>query len=50
MTLFAAALLLFLVLDPFGNIPAFLTVLARVEERRRKRVMFLNGVSRFAAG
>jgi multiple antibiotic resistance protein len=39
MTVLSAAFLLFLVLDPFGNIPAFLTVLARVEEVRRQRVV-----------
>jgi multiple antibiotic resistance protein len=39
MTLTAAALLLFLVLDPFGNIPFFLTVLARVDAARRRRVV-----------
>ncbi|MEZ5332056.1 MAG: MarC family protein [Thermoanaerobaculia bacterium] len=39
MTLSSAALLLFLVLDPFGNIPFFLTVLARVDPARRRRVV-----------
>ncbi len=38
-TVLSAAFLLLLVLDPFGNIPAFLAVLARVEEGRRKRVV-----------
>lgn len=39
MTLSSAALLLFLVLDPFGNLPFFLTVLARVDPARRRRVV-----------
>lgn len=39
MSVLSAAFLLFMVLDPFGNIPAFLTVLGRVEEGRRKQVV-----------
>lgn len=39
MTVFSAAVLLFLVLDPFGNIPFFLSALGRVEEGRRRRVV-----------
>ncbi len=39
MTLYTAAVLLFLVLDPFGNIPFFATALARVEEGRRRRII-----------
>ena len=38
MTLWSAALLLFLVLDPFGNIPFFLSALRHVEDRRHFRV------------
>jgi multiple antibiotic resistance protein len=39
MTVFSAALLLFLVLDPFGNIPFFLAALSSVDQRRRRRVL-----------
>ena len=39
MTILSAAVLLFLVLDPFGNIPFFLSTLARVEEARKQRVV-----------
>jgi len=39
MTVLSAILLLFLVMDPLGNIPAFLSVLTSVNERRRMRVM-----------
>lgn len=39
MTVFSAALLLFLVMDPFGNVPVFLSVLRPVEEHRRRWVI-----------
>lgn len=39
MTLYSAAIMLFLVMDPLGNIPAFLTVLHRVEPKRRKPIV-----------
>ncbi len=39
MTLVSAALLLFLVMDPLGNIPFFLTALRRVGPERRRRVI-----------
>jgi len=39
MTILSAAVLLFLVLDPFGNIPFFLSALARVAEARRRAVL-----------
>lgn len=39
MTTFSAAILLFLVMDPFGNIPLFLAALAPVEPTRRMRVV-----------
>lgn len=39
MTVLSAAMLLFLVLDPFGNVPFFLSALRTVEERRRRRVI-----------
>ncbi|MBN2216764.1 MAG: hypothetical protein JW719_05270 [Pirellulales bacterium] len=39
MSFLSATLLLFLVMDPFGNIPFFLTPLARVPAERRRRVL-----------
>ncbi len=39
MTLFSAAVLLFLVLDPFGNIPFFIAALQNTPRERHKRVI-----------
>ena len=39
MTLFSAAVLLFLVLDPFGNIPFFISALQNVPRERHRRVI-----------
>ena len=39
METFAAAVTLFLIMDPLGNIPIFLSVLSRVPEHRRRRVL-----------
>lgn len=39
MTLTSAALLLFLVIDPLGNIPFFLAALKQVEPARRRKVI-----------
>lgn len=39
MTIYSAAILLFLVMDPLGNIPVFLSVLRDVETRRKKWVI-----------
>lgn len=39
MTIASAALLLFLVMDPLGNIPFFLSALKNVDERRRRFVI-----------
>jgi len=39
MTTLSAALLLLLVMDPFGNIPFFLSTLQKVEPGRRRRVI-----------
>ncbi len=39
MTFFSAALLLFLVMDPFGNVPVFLSVLRPVAPERRRGVI-----------
>ncbi len=40
MDIFSAALLLFLVIDPVGNIPAFLFILQGVPEQRHRRIIF----------
>jgi multiple antibiotic resistance protein len=39
MTIYAAAITLFLVMDPIGNIPFFLSILRNVDERRRLRII-----------
>lgn len=39
MTLISAIILLFLVMDPFGNIPLFLPALANIDPKRRTRVV-----------
>jgi multiple antibiotic resistance protein len=39
MTTLSAALLLFLVMDPLGNIPLFLTTLKKVEASRQRKVV-----------
>ena len=39
MTVFSAATLLFLVMDPFGNIPFFIAALRNVDEGRRRRII-----------
>jgi len=39
MTVLSAAVLLFLVMDPFGNIPLFLTALRLVDEKRHRHVI-----------
>ena len=39
MTVFSAALLLFLVMNPLGNIPLYLTALKNVPDERRTRVI-----------
>lgn len=39
MTIISAAILLFLVLDPVGNIPVFLAILKDVEPKRRRTVL-----------
>ena len=39
MTILSAAVLLFLVIDPVGNIPFFLSALARVDAWRQRRVV-----------
>jgi multiple antibiotic resistance protein len=39
MTVFSAAMLLFLVMDPFGNIPLFMAALSHVDRRRHARII-----------
>ncbi|MBW1649593.1 MAG: MarC family protein [Deltaproteobacteria bacterium] len=39
MTIFSAALLLFLVIDPFGNIPFFITALSAVDKSRHNFII-----------
>jgi MarC family membrane protein len=39
MTIFSAAILLFLVMDPFGNIPLFMTAMGNVDPARQNRVI-----------
>ncbi len=39
MTIYSVAILLFLVMDPLGNIPIFLSVLKDVEAKRRRRII-----------
>jgi multiple antibiotic resistance protein len=39
MTLFAATVTLLLILDPFGNVPLFQSILGRVPVERRRRVV-----------
>jgi multiple antibiotic resistance protein len=39
MTFFSATVLLFLVIDPFGNIPLFLSILKNVEVEKHKKII-----------
>jgi MarC family membrane protein len=39
MTFYTAAITLFLVMDPLGNIPIFVTLLEHMEPRRRRRII-----------
>lgn len=39
MTIYSAAVLLFLVMDPLGNIPVFLSILKDVDGRRRRLII-----------
>ena len=47
-SVFAAAVTLFLVMDPIGNIPMFLSLLRQVDEARRKRVILREVLIAFA--
>ncbi len=48
MTILSALLLVFLVMDPLGNIPLFLVLLENVEPRRRRRILMRESL--FALG
>ncbi len=39
MTIYSAAILLFLVMDPLGNIPLFLTMLKDIPPKKRRRII-----------
>jgi len=39
MTILSAALLLFLVMNPLGNIPLFMTTLKKVDAERKRKVV-----------
>ncbi|MCK5201833.1 MAG: hypothetical protein KAR21_25945, partial [Spirochaetales bacterium] len=39
MTIYSAAIMLFLVMDPFGNIPIFLSVLSHVNPGQRGKII-----------
>jgi multiple antibiotic resistance protein len=39
MTILSASMLLFLVMDPFGNIPLFMTALGNVEQEKHSRII-----------
>jgi multiple antibiotic resistance protein len=47
MTLLSATVLLFLVMDPLGNIPLFITALSRVEPHRRRKVILREMLTAF---
>ena len=48
MSVFAVVVTLFLVMDPIGNIPMFLSLLRQVDEARRKRVILREVLIAFA--
>jgi multiple antibiotic resistance protein len=37
MDTFSAAVMLFLIMDPLGNLPVFLSILRHVDPKRRRR-------------
>lgn len=39
MTIYSAAIMLFLIMDPFGNIPVFLSVLSHVDPAKRRGII-----------
>jgi MarC family membrane protein len=39
MTFYSAAIMLFLIMDPFGNIPIFLSVLSHVKPEKRSKII-----------
>lgn len=46
-TLYSATLTLFLVMDPLGNIPVFISLLNHVEEKRRSRIILRESLIAF---
>ena len=42
MDTFSAAVMLFLIMDPLGNLPVFLSILRHVDPKRRRKVMILS--------
>jgi len=49
MTILSAAVLLFLVMDPIGNIPLFVTVLEKVDASKRRRIIVREHLIAFVA-
>jgi len=47
MTLLSATVLIFLVMDPLGNVPLFISALARVDPARRRRVILREMLTAF---
>lgn len=47
MTIYSAALTLFLVLDPIGNIPAYLAILSPVDAKRRALIVLRESIFAF---
>lgn len=47
MTIYSAALTLFLVLDPIGNIPAYLAILSPVDAKRRALIVLRESIIAF---
>ena len=39
MDTFSAAVMLFLIMDPLGNLPVFLSILRHIDPKRRRKVM-----------
>lgn len=47
MTIYSAAIMLILVLDPIGNIPAFLAILNPVDQERRAKIIIRESIIAF---
>ncbi len=39
MDTFSAAVMLFLIMDPLGNLPVFLSILRHIDPKRRRKVV-----------